>query len=101
MVAYSKCCAFCKPACSKCDAQPSGRGSPFRRLEAERTRFVVELAPDQAVDFEDDAGFGWSRLRYIPSYRPEPASGGLAYGLLSPEEEERTPDIALESLPTR
>lgn len=80
-----------------CADQPQGRGSPFRRLEAERTRFVVEFAPDQAVDFEDDAG-RLVRLRYVPSYRPEPASGGLAYGLLSPEAE-RTPDIALEVFP--
>lgn len=80
-----------------CDNQPQGRGSPFRRLEAERTRFVVEFTPDQAVDFEDDSG-RLVRLRYVPSYRPEHVSGGLAYGLLSPEEE-RTPDIALEVFP--
>ncbi len=78
----------------QCTDQPRGRGSPFRRLDSERTRFVVEFSPDQAVDFEDDAG-RLVRLRYVPSYRPEHASGGLAYGLLSPEEE-RTPDIALE-----
>lgn len=80
-----------------CEQQPQGRGSPFRRLEAERTRFVVDFTPDQAVDFEDDAG-RFVRLRYVPSYRPEESSGGLAYGLLSPEEE-RTPDIALEIFP--
>ncbi len=85
-------------ACMKqCDDEPRGRGSPFRRLESERTRFVVEFTPDQAVDFEDDAG-RLVRLRYVPSYRPERASSGLAYGLLSPEEE-RTPDIALEVFP--
>ena len=81
----------------QCDDQPQGRGSPFRRLEAERTRFVVDFTPDQAVDFEDDTG-RLVRLRYIPSYRSEGASGGLAYGLLSPEEE-RTPDIAIEVFP--
>ncbi|MCE9530217.1 MAG: restriction endonuclease-like protein [Planctomycetes bacterium] len=80
-----------------CDNQPMGRGSPFRRLEAERARFVVEFEPDQAVDFEDDAG-RLVRMRYVPSYRPEHASGGLAFGLLGPEEE-RTPDIALEVFP--
>lgn len=80
-----------------CEQQPQGRGSPFRRLEAERTRFVVEFTPDQAVDFEDDNG-RLVRLRYVPSYRHEDASGGLSYGLLSPEEE-RTPDIALEIFP--
>lgn len=78
----------------QCENQPRGRGSPFQRLESERTRFVVEFTPDQAVDFEDDGG-RLVRLRYIPCYRAEPHSGGLAYGLLSPEEE-RTPDIALE-----
>lgn len=77
--------------------QPQGRGSPFHRLEAERTRFVVEFAPDQAVDFEDDAG-RLIRLRYVPSYRPERDSGGLDYGLLGLEEE-RTPDIAIELFP--
>jgi hypothetical protein len=81
----------------QCDNQPRGRGSPFRRQESERIRFVVEFSPDQAVDFEDDAG-RLVRLRYVPSYRPEAASGGLAYGLLSPEEE-RTPDITLEVFP--
>jgi hypothetical protein len=81
----------------QCGDQPRGRGSPFRRLASERSRFVVEFSPDQAVDFEDDAG-RLVRLRYVPSYRPEHASGGLAYGLLSPEEE-RTPDIALEVFP--
>jgi hypothetical protein len=81
----------------QCDAQPRGRGSPFRRLESERARFVVDFAPDQAVDFEDDAG-RLVRLRYVPSYRPERDSGGLAYGLLSPEME-RTPDIAVEIFP--
>jgi hypothetical protein len=80
-----------------CEQQPQGRDSPFRRLEAERTRFVVEFTPDQAVDFEDDTG-RLVRLRYVPSYRDEEASGGLAYGLLS-SEEERTPDIALEIFP--
>jgi hypothetical protein len=80
-----------------CEQQPQGRGSPFKRLEAERTRFVVEFTPDQAVDFEDDTG-RLVRLRYVPSYRNEEASSGLAYGLLSPEEE-RTPDIALEIFP--
>jgi hypothetical protein len=80
-----------------CDDQPQGRGSPFRRLEAERTRFVVDFAPDQAIDFEDDSG-RLVRLRYVPSYRPEHSSGGLGYGLLSPEEE-RTPDIAIEVFP--
>ncbi len=81
-----------------CEQQPQGRGSPFRRLEAERTRFVVEFTPDQAVDFEDDTG-RLVRLRYVPSYRPEDESGGLAFGLLSPEEE-RTPDIGLEIYPS-
>ena len=71
-----------------------GRGSPFRRLEAERACFVVEFAADQAVDFEDENG-RLVRLRYVPSYRPESESGGLGYGLLSPEVE-RTPDVALE-----
>jgi hypothetical protein len=80
-----------------CADQPQGRGSPFRRLEAERTRFVVEFAPDQAVDFEDDAG-RLVRLRYVPTYRPEHTSGGVAYGLLSPEWQ-RTPDVALEVFP--
>jgi hypothetical protein len=59
---------------------------------------VVEFTPDQAADFEDETG-RLVRLRYVPSYRPEHASGGLAYGLLSPEEE-RTPDIALEVFPS-
>ena len=79
--------------------RPAARGAArrFCRLESERTRFVVEFSPDQAVDFEDDAG-RLIRLRYVPSYRPEHSSGGLAYGLLSPEEE-RTPDIALEVFP--
>jgi hypothetical protein len=77
-----------------CADQPSGRGSPFRRLEAERIRFVVEFTPDQAIDFEDDTG-RLIRLRYVPSYRRDELSGGLAYGLLSPEEQ-RTPDIAVE-----
>jgi len=77
-----------------CENQPSGRGSPFRQLEAERTRFVVEFEPDQAVDFEDDSG-RLVRLRYVPSYRPTQSSGGSAYGLLGLEEE-RTPDLAIE-----
>ncbi len=77
-----------------CEDQPIGRGSPFRRLDAERKRFVVEFTPDQAIDFEDDSG-RLIRLRYVPSYRPNETSGGLAFGLLSPEEE-RTPDMAIE-----
>jgi len=82
---------------SHCDDQPRGRGSPFRRLELERTRFVVDFLPDQAIDFQDDAG-RLIRLRYVPGYRPAHASGGLAYGLLSPEVQ-RTPDITLEVFP--
>lgn len=81
----------------QCDDQKRGVGSPFRRLELERTRFVVDFLPDQAIDYEDDAG-RLVRLRYVPAYRPEQTSGGLAYGLLSPELQ-RTPDVALELFP--
>ena len=55
---------------------------------------MVEFAADQAVDFEDGAG-RLIRLRFQPSYRQEGTSGGLAYGLLSTEEE-RTPDVSIE-----
>ena len=80
-----------------CDQQPHGRGSPFRQFEAERTRFVIEFAQDQAIDFEDTTG-RLVRLRYTPGYYPESSSGGLAYGLLSLDEL-RTPDISLEIFP--
>jgi hypothetical protein len=68
--------------------------SPFRLLGGERERLVIELAPDQAVDFRDECG-RLVRLRYAPSYRPPGGSRGPSYGLLGPENE-RTPDVAIE-----
>jgi hypothetical protein len=75
-------------------AGAAGAGSPFRRLGGERERLVLELAPDQVVDFRDEAG-RLVRLRYVPRYRPPAAAGGPSYGLLGPESE-RTPDLAVE-----
>jgi hypothetical protein len=80
-----------------CEGQTFERGSPFRRMQAERDRLLIDFAPDQAVDFEDDRG-RLVRMRYVPSYRGIRASQGLAYGLLGPEDE-RTPDIAVEVFP--
>jgi hypothetical protein len=68
--------------------------SPFRRLDDERERFVIELTPDQVVDFEDEAG-RLVRLRYVPTYRRPTERSRSSYGLLGLEEE-RTPDVAVE-----
>src|SRR5205807_1511980 len=68
--------------------------SPFRRLDAERTRFVLDFAPDQLVDFEDGHG-GLVRLRYQPNYSADRAKAPGGYGWLG-HGGERTPDLALE-----
>jgi hypothetical protein len=68
--------------------------SPFRRLGAERDRFVVEFAPDQAVDFTDERG-RLVRLRYLPSYRAAEDGPGPAYGWLGAGGE-RVPDMTVE-----
>jgi hypothetical protein len=75
------------------------RGSPFRRLEEGRERFVLELTPDQVVPFTDELG-RLVRLRYVPSYRPYWQSRDLPYGFLGLQGE-RTPDIAVEVFGSR
>lgn len=70
-----------------------GPQSPFRRLQQDRDRFVVDLGENQQVDFKDETG-NTVRLRYVPLYQGwRDAKSG--YGLLG-DERERTPDIALE-----
>ncbi len=71
-----------------------GPRSPFRRLAEERDRFVVDFAPDQNLDYEDQGG-NLIRLRYLPSYVGYRGVRGATYGLLG-DERERTPDITLE-----
>jgi len=68
--------------------------SPFRRLNEQRDRFVVEFAADQSLDFHDRTG-RLVRLRYVPRYRNRFLDRAMGYGLLGPEPE-MTPDIALE-----
>jgi hypothetical protein len=79
--------------CLRPRGDPTGAASPFRRLVEERTRLVIEFAPDQQIDFEDEAG-RLVRLRYQPRYTAE-AGSDEDYGLLGGKGE-RTPDFALE-----
>jgi len=74
-------------------------GSPFRRLAAERDRFVIEFGSDQHVDFHDRTG-ALVRLRYVPRYRNRFYDRFRGYGLLGPEPE-MTPDLALEVYPAK
>ena len=71
-----------------------GDESPFRRLGAERDRFVIEFSSDQWTDFRDRGG-RLVRLRYVPLYRSRHYDLARGYGLLGPEPEV-TPDLALE-----
>jgi hypothetical protein len=76
---------------------PGDLGSPFRCLHEDRDRLVIELATDQAVDFDDDEG-RLIRLRYVPRYLPWRVDREARYGLLGTEVQ-RTPDIAVEIYP--
>jgi hypothetical protein len=76
---------------------PGDLASPFRCLHEDRDRLVIELAADQAVDFDDEEG-RLIRLRYVPRYQPWRQSRTSTYGLLGPEVQ-RTPDIAVEIFP--
>ena len=71
--------------------------SPFRRLGAERDRFVIDFTTDQWTDFHDRTG-RLVRLRYVPLYRSRAYDLSLGYGLLGPEPE-ATPDLVLEIFP--
>jgi hypothetical protein len=73
--------------------------SPFRRVAAERDRFVIEFASDQFIDFHDRTG-RLVRLRYVPRYRNRFYDRFQGYGLLGPEPE-MTPDLALELYPAK
>jgi hypothetical protein len=73
--------------------------SPFRRVAAERDRFVIEFGADQHVDFHDRTG-ALVRLRYVPRYRNRFYDRFRGYGLLGPEPE-MTPDLALEVYPAK
>jgi hypothetical protein len=72
----------------------TGDDSPFRRVAAERERFVIEFSSDQWIDFQDRTG-RLVRLRYVPRYRNRFLDSGRGYGLLGPEPEV-TPDLSLE-----
>jgi hypothetical protein len=72
----------------------SSSPSPFRRLDDERTRFVLDFAPDQMVDFEDGNG-ALVRLRYQPNYSADRTKAPSGYGWLG-RGAQRTPDLALE-----
>ena len=71
--------------------------SPFRRLGAERDRFVIDFMTDQWTDFHDRTG-RLVRLRYVPLYRSRAYDLAQGYGLLGPETE-ATPDLTLEIYP--
>lgn len=80
------------------DGGDTGEDSPFRRLTAQRDRFVVEFATDQHLDFHDRTG-RLVRLRYVPRYLNRFQRSAGDFGLLGPEPE-MTPDLAIEVFET-